>query len=733
MPRRRGHPGRCSSSATRAPARHASSTTPSSRRRPAGLVSAVGRCSQDDGAPPLWPWYALLDGLGIERPAELDRAVDGADIGPERAFAVQDALARAVRDRARDQPVLLVVEDLHWADTRTLRALTHLVTTLRAGDRVALLATRRARPQPAGALADLGVALARHGARTIELGGLGEDDARALVASVTGADADPDRVDDWRTRTGGNPFFLVELARLATTTDGWRGEVPESVQTVVARRLADLPDPTREVLLVSAALGREHSPLLLAHVGGWGPDEVTDRLEPAHDVGIVHQRADGRLVFEHALTRDAVIAAASPARVARVHARIAHALDTVPRGSLAPAERAFDLAHHWLAAGPVHAPQAWRAAAAAAAEARRDFANVEAAELYRQALDAHALDPAGTREERYELLLSFSEAAAWAARWRPVVEAVVEAVALARADDDPERVARAAAELTRFSVWLPQEHEEVDEDLVDDLRAVLRGLDHHDSRVRCVLMLALAVQLYYRRGSEPEIVALVDEGTAVARRLGDPALRGWAARAGWLALWRSATLERRHALAVEELAAARESGDEAAEALGHVARAGTAVEEGDLETWRAEAAAAEAIARRRRHGLRRVRAALRAAQPRSARGRRCGRRGARRRDAHDERRHRDSRPGVDRLRGLVRDRDVAPRDRRRADGSGDARVLHGQPDGVRAGAAAPRARPRRVARTTCGPSSTSAAPAPDRQLVRHRRRRGARHRRRAPR
>jgi hypothetical protein len=129
---------------------------------------------------------------------------------------------------------------------------------------------------------------------------------------------------------------------------------------------------------------------------------------------------------------------------------------------------------------------------------------------------------------------------------------------------------------------------------------VLRGLDHHDSRVRCILMLALAVQLYYRPGAEPEIEALVDEGTAVARRLGDPALRGWAARAGWLALWRSATLERRHALAVEELEAAHESGDEAAQALGHIALAGTAVEEGDLETWLAQASAAEAIARRRR-------------------------------------------------------------------------------------------------------------------------------------
>ncbi|HEX6888899.1 MAG TPA: BTAD domain-containing putative transcriptional regulator, partial [Candidatus Nanopelagicales bacterium] len=378
-----------------------------------GMLWAVGRCSQDDGAPPLWPWYALLDGLGVEQPAALARREGADSTGPERAFAVQEALARAVRDRAADGPLLLVVEDLHWADTRTLRALAHLVTTLDHTDRVALVVTRRARPQPTGALADLGAALARRTARRLELGGLGEQDARALVSAVTGSRADPAQVDRWLRRTGGNPFFLVELARLAATTaGGWRGEVPESVQSVVTRRLEDLPDATREVLLVSAALGREHSPLLLAHVGGWTPEQVADLLEPAHEVGIVHQRPDGRLAFEHALTRDAVAATVSPGQLARVHARIAHALQAIPLGSQAPAERAFDLAHHWLAAGPVHAPEAWRAAAAAAvhapeawraaaaaaAEARRDFANLEAAELYRAALDAHALDPSGTRD-----------------------------------------------------------------------------------------------------------------------------------------------------------------------------------------------------------------------------------------------------------------------------------------------------------------------------------------------
>ncbi|WP_030528883.1 BTAD domain-containing putative transcriptional regulator [Phycicoccus jejuensis] len=567
-----------------------------------GMVSAVGRCSQDDGAPPFWPWFALLEGLGIDPPEDLvDTGGDDGD-GAARAFAVQDALAQAVRRRSRDDPVLLVVEDLHWADTRTLRALAHLVTSLRPGDHVALVLTRRSRPAPVGALADLGAALARHGGRTLEPVGLAPAQARELVAAVSGADRAPSavEVDDWCARTGGNPFFLVELARLAAAPGGWRGEVPESVQVVVARRLADLPEDTREVLLVSAALGRAHSPLLLAHVGGWDPARVAELLEPAEEAGIVHHRDDGSLAFEHALTRDAVLATATTAGVARTHARIAHALASVADAAVPAAQRDFDLAHHWLAAGPVHAPRAWRAAEGAAQRARRLFANVEATDLYRSALDAHALDPAGTREERYDLLLAYSEAAAHSGRWRRVVEAVVEAVALARAAEDPERVARAASELTRYSVWTPQEMGEVDEDLLDDLRAALAASGEQDSPARCVLMLALAVQLYYRWGSEPEVDALVDEGTAMARRLGDRPLLAWAAHAGWIALWRPTELARRTRLADEELAAAAGGEDAAAEALAHLTRAGTAIEHGDLDGWVAGSKAADRIARRRR-------------------------------------------------------------------------------------------------------------------------------------
>ena len=214
------------------------------------------------------------------------------------------------------------------------------------------------------------------------------------------------------------------------------------MQQVVARRLDDLPAATRELLLVSAALGRAHAPLLLSVVTGEDASAIDEGLEPAHAVGLVRHRDDGMLAFDHALTRDAVLAAEPVSRVARVHAQIARALESSAPGVIGPQERAFDLARHWLAAGPVHAPQAWRSAAAAADLAQRSFADAEATDLLRAAEAAHRLDPAGTREERYGLLLELAAVASRSALWRNVVDSVVEAAALARADDDPERVAR---------------------------------------------------------------------------------------------------------------------------------------------------------------------------------------------------------------------------------------------------------------------------------------------------
>lgn len=585
-----------------------------------GMAAAVGTCSADEGAPPLWPWRQVLASLDLPTPPELAHDANGTSSGnpgdgtrrdgtrgdgtrggttAERAFAAHDAIASAVREAARDGGLLLVLDDLHWADTPTLRCLAQVVARLRPDDRVAVVATRRAVANGSAAGTELDAALARHGATTLELAGLADDEARDLVDSVLGADARPEVVAEWRARTDGNPFFLVELARLAEQSGRVDGDVPESVQSVVRHRVAELPEAVRELLLLAAALGRRHPPLLLARVAELDPDELLDRLEPAHEAGILHS-AQGLLSFDHALTRDAILAMTTPNRLSRTHARIARILEAAPPSAVGPTERAFDLAHHWLAAGPLYAGSAWPAAAAAGALAADDFANVEAANLFHAALGAQAADPQGTAYERFDLLLRFNESAARAGMWREAVDAVVEAVAVARALDDPGRVATAVASLTRYSVWTPMDFGVVEHELVDDLRATLAWLDAGGSSERCTLMLALAAQLYYQPGSDAEVEALVDEGMALARRFEDPALLAWAARTAHLSLWRCRSLGVRRALSEEEVAAARASGDVAAEAVALAGLASAAVEAGDRATWESASGAALAIARRRR-------------------------------------------------------------------------------------------------------------------------------------
>lgn len=571
------------------------------------LTAVLGTCSADDGAPPLWPWRQLLSHLGLPAPPEAHDSAHADTAGrsgaAERAFATHDAIARALREAAAHDDdgrsgLLLVLDDLHWADTPTLRCLAHVVMSLTPKDRVAIVVTRRPHTTDSPDLAELDATLARHGARTLELHGLTPDEAHDVVTDILGAAADAAAVQQWRERTDGNPFFLVELAREAARSGRLDGEVPASVQSLVRHRVGHLAEPVRELLLIAAALGRRHPPLLLARVADLDPDELLDRLEPAHEAGILHSR-DGLLTFDHALTRDAVLAMSTPNRVARTHARIARTLEAAPVPA-SPAERAFDLAHHWLAAGPLYAASAWPAAAAAGALAADDFANVEAADLLQAALGAHAVDPQGTAYERFDLLLRLNESAARAGMWREAMAAVSAAVAVARGLDDPGRVAAAVAALTRYSVWTPMEYGVVDSELVDDLRATLGQVGPHDSTQRCTVMLALAAQLYYLPGSEAEVEALVDEGMAMARRLAEPRVLAWAARTAYIALWRSRLLERRRALAVEEVEAARASGDVAAEAVALTGMAGAALEAADLATWESASTAALAIARRRR-------------------------------------------------------------------------------------------------------------------------------------
>ena len=212
---------------------------------------------------------------------------------------------------------------------------------------------------------------------------------------------------------------------------------------------------------------------------------------------------------------------------------------------------------------------------------------------------------AGT-PERYDLLLKLAEVAAYAGTWQHVVTAAVEAVRIAAAAGDPSRVARAAVELTRHSVWTPQEFNVVDDDLVEDLREALRSTGETDSFERVRLSLALACQLYYADNRRSELTALVDHGLAMAQRLDDTELTRWTARSASIALWRSDHVAERRRLVEQELAAARKLGDLDAEALALTTATGIALELADRGAYQQRMAEALRLARRRRLGYLRI-------------------------------------------------------------------------------------------------------------------------------
>ena len=402
----------------------------------------------------------------------------------------------------------------------------------------------------------------------------------------------------WHQRAGGNPFFVVELARLGDTGD----DVPVSVREVVGRRFEGLPPRAVDTLRFAAALGRWFRAEVLAAAAARDVDEVLDDLEVARSVGLVEEDESGEFAFAHALTRDAVLRTVPPNRRARLHAELARVLESDPevRRWYDEAELTADLALQWLAAGPSHANRAWPAARAAADLSHALSSYRDAMDLRRAAVEAHRRAAGPDETERYALLLELAREASYAAQWPEVVDASFEAMALARSIGSPEGVAEAAAGLTTYVVWTPHDWLEVFEDAIDDLRWALATLPEDDSVARCRLLLALAVELYYDVGAIAERRALVEAGLALARRLGDPAVLWWATRAAYIASWAPSFTPARIGWGEEGLAAARESGDRAAEAVTLVCLANDHLELGRMEQWERLSAEAAALAERER-------------------------------------------------------------------------------------------------------------------------------------
>ncbi|MEU0512022.1 BTAD domain-containing putative transcriptional regulator [Amycolatopsis sp. NPDC006125] len=318
-----------------------------------GWSTAWGVNPEHEGVPAAWPWTLILDALGIAPPAEPNRF----------------QWHRAVREQlARRGKLLLVLDDLHWAGEETLALLSALVTDPLPGP-VLIVATYRSTDVAPGLAGFLG-RIARAEPVRIYLGGLPADAVPALVRATTGRDVDTGTARTIHQRSGGNPFFVRELARVLDT-EGALAAVPPGVRDVVRYRVAQLPDAVQAVLRQAAVIGTEVDLDLL-------PGDALDALELAAERGFLVEHGPGRFRFAHALVRDTLYQDLSRSRRARLHARIGEAIERLRPGDGAA------LAHHFLLA---EAPAAVRYARAAAEDAERRFAPHEAARLWQAALD----------------------------------------------------------------------------------------------------------------------------------------------------------------------------------------------------------------------------------------------------------------------------------------------------------------------------------------------------------
>jgi len=517
------------------------------RARRRAWRTVVGRCSQDEGAPPYWPWTTALGELGLGLPA-----VEAASEETAR-FGVWEEIAATVRRAAREEPLVLVLEDLHWADPSSLGALRVLVDAL-GDERLLVVSTRRSHPEPTAALADLAETAARRHSVVLELGGLETEEAAQVAEQVIGSR--PTRAESaaLRERTDGNPFFIVEFSRLAGPC-GDLGALlaeenpPTAVQDVLGRRISRLPDLTVEALRTAAVIGRRFEAPVLAAATGVHEDDLLDVVEPAQAAGLVREDGVDRYVFAHALVVDTLLAGLRQSRRSRVHARVAAALP-------APGHET-ERARHWLAAGPAHAAAAWRAAVAAAANSSMLHDHERASRLLVAALERLELDPTATLRDRYDVLLALVDAYRWTAMGPQLIATAEEAIDVAKRLDDVTLLAQAAISTTHGVLWQSGPYGEVHAGVVAALERCLEELPADQVTLRCRVLLGLAIELYY--GSPYERRAgLIADALALAEEAGDPGLQLEAHEAACIALWtprnavaRLAHAEAGHALALK--------------------------------------------------------------------------------------------------------------------------------------------------------------------------------------
>ncbi|MFW6195357.1 MAG: ATP-binding protein, partial [Chloroflexota bacterium] len=448
-----------------------------------GMLTLWGRCYEGGGAPPYWPWAQAIrsyvrsvdagrlkrelgSGAGAvgEVVPELREAIPGLSLpppleDPESArFRLFDSIASFLQTASHSQPLLIVLDDLHWSDRQTLLLLEFVAREL-AGSRIMLVGAYRdievSRRHPlAMTLGEL--TRERHFER-VPLRGLGETDVARFLELTSGAPPPQALVRAVYAQTEGNPLFMVEIIRdLAQSGELTESRVrnrstravrvPESVRDVIGRRLSRLSDDCIEALIEAAVMGRQFRlPVLLKLVSDASESTLLDLLDEAVAARVIEELPSeaGLYQFTHSLIQDTLRSEVSRNRAVRTHARIAQALEE-HYGEGAEAHAAELAEHYAEAESMLGSSHVVKYAYQAGLRALRNYAYDDAMRHFERALES--LEPGPMSHEHALVLLGLGQAQAGAlgrADRHRAVETLIRAISYFLEHDDTENAARA--------------------------------------------------------------------------------------------------------------------------------------------------------------------------------------------------------------------------------------------------------------------------------------------------
>jgi DNA-binding CsgD family transcriptional regulator len=521
-----------------------------------GALALWGRCHESAGAPPYWPWVQLLRAYVRERQAErvqVEMGAGAADIAtivpevrerlpdlpppthfddPEQArFRLFDSVTLFLHNAAASYPLVLILDNLHWADKPSLLLLEFLALEL-GHSRLLVVGTYRdgelSRQHPLSET--LGELTRERPLQRLLLHGMSREDVARFMEVTTGAVPSQTLVEAVHAQTEGNPLFLTEMVRLLIQEGQLAPErlqpsqsisigIPAGVREVIGKRLNRLSPPCNQLLTMAAVIGREFDLKAVARLSeAQSEAQVLELLEEALAARVIEEisQAVGRYQFTHALIRATLYDEVTATRRIRIHRRIGEVLEELYATNLEP--YLAQLAYHFSeAAQSNEVDRAIAYSERAGTQAMTLLAYEEAVHHYERALQALTRQQPVNAAQSCRLLLALGEAQRQAGDFPHALDTFQRAADSARALAAPEALAHAALGFEETS-WRPGLSGEAAAQLLTE---ALDMLGEDDSTLKARVLGSLARALAFT-SAFAQATSIEQQAVEMARRIGDP-------------------------------------------------------------------------------------------------------------------------------------------------------------------------------------------------------------------